>query len=94
MPHDVTLISTLAVGFALALILGFVAVRLKAPSLLGYLVAGVLIGPGTPGLVADVELTGQLAEVGVMLLMFGVGLHFDIDDLLSVKKIALPGAVV
>jgi CPA2 family monovalent cation:H+ antiporter-2 len=94
MPHSVALISTLAVGFALALIFGFIAVKLKAPALLGYLVAGILIGPGTPGLVADVELTSQLAEVGVMLLMFGVGLHFSIEDLLSVKKIALPGAVV
>ncbi|HVH40325.1 MAG TPA: YbaL family putative K(+) efflux transporter [Gemmatimonadaceae bacterium] len=94
MPHSVSLISTLAVGLGLALILGFVAVRLKMPALLGYLVAGMLIGPATPGFVADVALTSQLAEIGVMLLMFGVGLHFSIDDLLSVKKIAVPGAVV
>jgi len=93
-PHSVSLISTLAVGLGLALILGFVAVRLKMPALLGYLVAGMLIGPATPGFVADVALTSQLAEIGVMLLMFGVGLHFSIDDLLSVKKIAVPGAVV
>jgi CPA2 family monovalent cation:H+ antiporter-2 len=94
MAHSVTLISTLAVGFGLALVLGFIAVKLRMPALLGYLVAGMLIGPGTPGFVADVDLTSQLAEVGVMLLMFGVGLHFDLDDLLSVKKVAVPGAML
>ncbi len=94
MAHDISLISTLAVGLGLALIFGFIAVRLKMPALLGYLVAGIFIGPGTPGFIADIAMTSQLAEVGVMLLMFGVGLHFSLDDLLSVKKIALPGAVV
>ena len=84
----------MAVGLGLALILGFIAVRLKLPALVGYLVAGIIVGPSTPGFVADVELASQLAEIGVMLLMFGVGLHFSIDDLLSVRKIALPGAVV
>lgn len=94
MPHDVPLITTLAAGFGLALILGFAAARLRLPPLLGYLLAGVIIGPGTPGFVADVALAGQLAEIGVMLLMFGVGLHFSLADLLAVRKVAVPGAVV
>jgi len=94
MPHSVSLISTLAAAFGLALLMGFLAVRLKLPALVGYLVAGILIGPATPGFVADAELSGQLAEIGVMLLMFGVGLHFSLDDLLAVRRIALPGAVV
>ena len=88
------LIVTLAAALGLALVLGFAAVRLRLPALLGYLLAGVVLGPHTPGFVADVDLTAQLAEVGVMLLMFGVGLHFSIEDLLAVRKIALPGAVV
>jgi CPA2 family monovalent cation:H+ antiporter-2 len=74
--------------------MGFIAARLKLPVLVGYLVAGIIIGPATPGFVADVELSSQLAEIGVMLLMFGVGLHFSLDDLLAVRQIALPGAVV
>ena len=86
MPHDVPLITTLAAGFGLALILGFAAARLRLPPLLGYLLAGVIIGPGTPGFVADVALAGQLAEIGVMLLMFGVGLHFSLADLLAVQR--------
>jgi K+:H+ antiporter len=94
MPHDVSLISTIAAGLGLALVLGFVAVRVGLPALVGYLLAGVAIGPATPGFVADVGLAGQLAEIGVMLLMFGVGLHFSLEDLLDVKRIALPGAVV
>jgi CPA2 family monovalent cation:H+ antiporter-2 len=94
MPHSISLITTIAAALGLALVLGFAAVRLKLPALVGYLVAGVLIGPATPGFVADVELAGQLAEIGVMLLMFGVGLHFSLDDLAAVRKIALPGAVV
>lgn len=94
MPHDVSLIATLAFGFGLALIFGFIAEKLKAPALIGYLVAGFLIGPSTPGFVADPVLTNQLAEVGVMLLMFGVGMHFSIKDLLAVKIIAIPGAIV
>ena len=94
MPHNVALITTLAAGFGLALIMGFLAVRLKLPALVGYLVAGIIIGPATPGFVADVELSKQLAEIGVMLLMFGVGLHFSLSDLLAVRRIALPGAVV
>ncbi len=94
MPHSVTLISTIAAGLGLALIMGFIAARLKLPVLVGYLTAGIIIGPATPGFVADVELSSQLAEIGVMLLMFGVGLHFSLDDLLAVRRIALPGAVV
>jgi CPA2 family monovalent cation:H+ antiporter-2 len=94
MHHEVSLIAALAFGFGLALIFGFLAERLKAPALLGYLFAGFLIGPFTPGFVADVTLTNQLAEVGVMLLMFGVGMHFSMGDLMSVKKIAIPGAIV
>ena len=94
MPHAVSLISTLAAGFGLALLFGFVAARLGLPALIGYLVAGIVIGPATPGFVADAEIAAQLAEIGVMLLMFGVGLHFSLDDLLAVRKVALPGAVV
>ena len=94
MHHDISLITTLAAGFGLALILGFIANRLKLPALVGYLLAGIAIGPATPGFVADAQIASQLAEVGVMLLMFGVGLHFSVDDLMAVRKIALPGAVV
>jgi len=93
MPHSITLITTIAVSLGLALVMGLIAARLKLPALVGYLMAGVLIGPATPGFVADVELSGQLAEIGVMLLMFGVGLHFSLDDLLAVRRIALPGAI-
>ena len=94
MPHDLTLITTLVAAFGMALLFGFIAVRLKMPALVGYLAAGALLGPATPGFIADPELTRELAEIGVMLLMFGVGLHLSLDDLLSVRKIAVPGAVV
>src|SRR6188768_1359417 len=94
MPHDLSLISTIAAGFGLALVLGFAAARLKMPPLVGYLLAGVVIGPATPGFVADVALAGQLAEIGVMLLMLGVGLHFSLADLLAVRRIAVPGAIL
>src|SRR5690348_6531921 len=94
MHHNVSLIATIAAGFGLALVFGFFAARLKLPALVGYLVAGIVIGPATPGYVADVNIASQLSEIGVMLLMFGVGLHFSLQDLLSVRKIALPGAVV
>jgi monovalent cation:H+ antiporter-2, CPA2 family len=94
MDHNITLISTIAAGFGLALIFGFIAERLKLSALVGYLVAGILIGPATPGFIADVGIASQLSEIGVMLLMFGVGLHFSIDDLMAVKRIAIPGAVV
>ncbi|RZJ56829.1 MAG: sodium:proton antiporter, partial [Acidovorax sp.] len=94
MPHSVNLISTIAAALGLALALGFVAARLKLPALVGYLLAGVVIGPYTPGFVADMAMASQLAEIGVMLLMFGVGLHFSFGDLLAVRRIAVPGAVV
>jgi CPA2 family monovalent cation:H+ antiporter-2 len=94
MPHDVSLIVTIAVGFGLALIFGFIAAHLRMPPLVGYLFAGILMGPMTPGFVGDVNLAKQLAEIGVMLLMFGVGMHFSLEDLMSVKRIAVPGAIV
>src|SRR5574343_1724829 len=94
MDHNISLITTLAAGFGMALILGFIAERIKLPALVGYLMAGIVIGPATPGFVADVHLASQLSEIGVMLLMFGVGLHFSLGDLLAVKRIAVPGAVV
>ncbi|MDM0034054.1 YbaL family putative K(+) efflux transporter [Variovorax sp. J22P271] len=94
MPHSVSLINTIAAGLGLALVLGFLATRLRLPALVGYLLAGVIIGPFTPGFVADAGIAAQLAEIGVMLLMFGVGLHFSLDDLLAVRKVALPGALV
>ena len=94
MDHNVTLISTIAAGFGLALIFGFIAERFKLSALVGYLVAGMLIGPATPGFVADAHIASQLSEIGVMLLMFGVGLHFSVEDLMSVKRIAIPGAIV
>ena len=94
MPHAVSLITTLAAGFGLALVLGFIATKLRLPALVGYLVAGIIIGPATPGFVADAAIASQLAEIGVMLLMFGVGLHFSLADLMSVRKVALPGALV
>jgi CPA2 family monovalent cation:H+ antiporter-2 len=94
MPHEVTLITTVAAAFGFALILGVIAERCRLPAMVGYLVAGILIGPATPGFVADMSTASQLAEIGVMLLMFGVGLHFSLDDLLAVRRIAVPGAVV
>ncbi|TBW11841.1 Kef family K(+) transporter [Azotobacter chroococcum subsp. isscasi] len=94
MPHSLPLITTLATAFGLALLLGVLAARLKLPALVGYLLAGIMLGPFTPGFVADAHLGHELAEIGVMLLMFGVGLHFSLDDLLAVRKIALPGAIL
>jgi CPA2 family monovalent cation:H+ antiporter-2 len=94
MDHALPLITTVAMGFALALIMGLIAVRFKLPALVGYLLAGVIIGPFTPGLMAHVGIAQELAEIGVMLLMFGVGLHFSLADLIRVRKIAIPGAIV
>ena len=94
MMHDTPLIATIVAGLGLAFILGALASRLKIPPLVGYLLAGIAIGPFTPGYVADQTLAPQLAELGVILLMFGVGLHFSLKDLLSVKWIAIPGALV
>ena len=84
MEHSLVLITTIAAGFGLALIFGFIAERLKTPALVGYLLAGIVIGPATPGYTADAKLATELAEIGVMLLMFGVGLHFSLADLLAV----------
>ncbi len=94
MPHYTPLIATIVIGLVLAFILGVIAHRLKISPLVGYLLAGVLVGPSTPGFVADQGLANELAEIGVILLMFGVGLHFSMKDLMSVKAIALPGAIV
>jgi CPA2 family monovalent cation:H+ antiporter-2 len=92
--HHTSLIATIVAGLGLAFVFGAIANRLKLPVLVGYLLAGVLVGPFTPGYVADQELAPQLAEIGVILLMFGVGLHFSLKDLMAVRKIAIPGAVV
>ena len=94
MHHDTPLISTIVAGLVLAFVLGTIANRFRMPPLVGYLLAGVLVGPYTPGFVADGELATELAEIGVILLMFGVGLHFSLKDLLSVRAIAVPGAMV
>lgn len=93
MHQHMPLISTIVMGLVLAFALGAIAQRLRTSPLVGYLLAGVLIGPATPGFVADIDLANQLAEIGVILLMFGVGLHFSLKDLLSVRAIAVPGAV-
>ena len=90
MHHEFALIATLAWGLGLALVLGFAATKVKLPALVGYLLAGVCIAPTTPGFVGDMDLAAELSEVGVMLLMFGVGLHFSLTDLLRVKTVALP----
>ncbi len=93
MQHDTPLIATIAVGLGLAFVLGVLAQRFRLPPIAGYLVAGILVGPFTPGFVADQKLAVELAEIGVILLMFGVGLHFSLKDLLSVRAIAVPGAL-
>nr|WP_153389208.1 cation:proton antiporter [Acinetobacter wanghuae] len=84
----------MAVGFGLALVFGYIAARLRLPPLIGYLIAGVIISPNTPGIVGDIHLANQLAELGVMFLMFGVGMHFSLNDLMQVRRIALPGAIL
>jgi CPA2 family monovalent cation:H+ antiporter-2 len=94
MPHHTSLIAILCVGFVLAFVFGLLATRLRLSPIVGYLVAGVLVGPHTPGFVGDQTLAPQLAEIGVILLMFGVGLHFSMRDLISVRKLAVPGALV
>src|SRR5262249_24072341 len=93
MPHHTPLIATIVVGIVLAFALGALTNRLRISPIVGYLLAGVLVGPHTPGFVADQALAGELAEIGVILLMFGVGLHFSLKDLLSVRYIAIPGAI-
>ena len=94
MPHDTPLITTIVAALVLAYIFGAIANRLKMPPLVGYLIAGVCVGPHSPGFIADQTLAPQLAEIGVILLMFGVGLEFSLRDLLSVKAVAIPGALI
>lgn len=94
MDHQTPLIATIVGGIVLAFILGTLANRLRMPPLVGYLIAGIAVGPFTPGFVADSNLAQELAEIGVILLMFGVGLHFSLKDLLAVKLIAIPGAIL
>ena len=93
MHGDTQLIATIAISLAAALAGGLIAARLGLPTIVGYLLAGVVVGPFTPGFVADAELATQLAEIGVILLMFGVGMHFSVADLLKVRGIAVPGAL-
>src|SRR5215510_927982 len=94
MPHHTPLIATIVVALVLAFVLGAIANRLRLSPLVGYLLAGVAVGPFTPGFVADPTLASELAEIGVILLMFGVGLHFSLPDLMSVRGIALPGVII
>ena len=94
MDHNITVITTIAAAFIAALCLGFVAEKIKVPALVGYLVAGIVIGPANPGFSADSDIAAQLSDIGIMLLMFGVGLHFSPSELLSVKRIAVPGASI
>jgi len=94
MPHDLDLIFTLTGGLAAALLLGFVTQKLKLSPIVGYLLAGVAVGPFTPGFVAHGSISGQFAELGVILLLFGVGLHFHLKELLAVRRVVLPGALV
>lgn len=93
MHPETSLIATIAIGLTFAFIGGFIAIRLRLPPIVGYLLAGIAVGPFTPGFVADVELAPQLSEIGVILLMFGVGMHFSVSDLWAVRTIALPGAI-
>src|SRR4051812_13783889 len=93
MHDEVDLLLTLTGSLAAALVLGYLSYHLKLSPIVGYLLAGVAVGPNTPGFVANRELANQLAEVGVILLMFGVGLHFHLKELLAVRRIALPGAI-
>ena len=94
MPHETSLLATIAVSLSFAFVGGYIAARLKLPPLVGYLIAGMAVGPFTPGFVADARLAPQLAEIGVIFLLFGVGMHFSLNDLWAVRHIALPGAVV
>jgi CPA2 family monovalent cation:H+ antiporter-2 len=94
MIHHTPLIALLAVGLVMALIFGFIAAKLRLPPLVGYLVAGIACGPATPGFVGDQPIAHELAEIGVILLMFGVGMHFSLRDLLAVRGVALPGALI
>ena len=93
MPDQVELITTLAWGLGLSLIFGYLVSLIRMPALVGYLLAGVFLAPTTPGIVGNLDLASQLSEVGVILLMFGVGLHFSLRDLLQVREVAIPGAI-
>ncbi|MCD6035925.1 MAG: sodium:proton antiporter [Rickettsiales bacterium] len=93
-PHELPLITTITLGFTVAFVCGIIASKLRLSPIVGYLVAGIIIGPYTPGVVADGKIAEELSEIGVLLLMFGVGLHFSIKDLMEVKRIAIPGAIV
>ena len=92
--HDMELLITLGGGLGAALVLGYITHRLGLSPIVGYLLAGIVVGPNSPGFVANSEIAKQLAELGVILLMFGVGLHFDLGELSRVKRIAIPGALV
>src|SRR6478736_4422174 len=94
MPLHTPLVSTIVIGLVLAFAFGAIAHRLKASPLVGYLLAGIAIGPFTPGFVADQSIANELSEIGIILLMFGVGLQFSMHDLLSVRAIAVPGAII
>ncbi len=94
MDHNITVITTIAAAFIAALCLGFLAEKIKVPALVGYLVAGIVIGPANPGFSADTDIATQLSDIGIMLLMFGVGLHFSPGELFSVKRVAVPGALI
>jgi monovalent cation:H+ antiporter-2, CPA2 family len=94
MSHEMPLIATLSAGLSLALLFGTVAAKLRLPAIVGYLLAGMLIGPHTPGFIANPALARELSEIGIVLLMFGVGLHFSLTDLLAVRTIAIPGAIL
>src|SRR5512147_922391 len=94
MSHDSLLVATIAAGITVAFIFGLIAARIGLPPIVGYLLAGVAVGPFTPGYVANAGLAGQLADLGVILLMFGVGLHFSLNDLIAVRRVVVPGALI
>src|SRR4029450_5358712 len=94
MDHNIDLILRLTGALGFALVLGFITQKLKLSPIVGYLLAGIIVGPFTPGLVADPNIASQTAEIGVILLMFGVGLHFHLKDLLAVRNVAVPGAII
>ena len=92
--HDqIGLLGNLSISLVLATVLGIIATKLRLSAIVGYLLAGIILGPQTPGFVGNYEMAAEFAEVGVVLLMFGVGLHFKLKDLMAVKRIALPGAI-
>lgn len=93
MQEEVSLISLMAIGLVLSFVLGYIAVRLRLSPIIGFLVAGIIMGPHTPGFIGDTQLANELAEVGVILLMFGVGMHFSVSDLWAMRSVSVPGAV-